>query len=106
MDDLEHKKLTPSDIDFKGEKDEIDEKAQNGVKQDYLSGKNLENFSEAHNELVKFIVRGQPGTHSDQVLAPKILDLVTEIFSGKKQISPDELKKELIKALGRHNGYT
>lgn len=81
-------------------------------KENYMAGDDLHNFSYAHRkvvdtnaELVKFIVRGQPGTHSDQVLAPKVVELIREAFSGKKQVSFDELSKLLDKALTQGNGH-
>lgn len=72
-------------------------------KEDYLSGKNLENFSEAQ-KLLASIVHAQSGSHQDRVLAP-IVDLIQEIAGGKKQMPIDELIAQLRKALVRDNGY-
>lgn len=77
--------------------------ATNGAKEDYLSGKNLENFSEAHRVLAS-IVHAQSGSRQDQVLAP-ILGVIQEVFQGKKQVTIDELLKELRKAGVLNSSY-
>lgn len=79
--------------------------ASNVVKHDYLSGKNLENFSEAQ-RLLASIVHAQSGNLLDRVLAPKVVEeFLREMFSGKKQMTYDELAKEVRKTLKQDNGY-
>lgn len=78
---------------------------QKNGKEDYLSGKNLENFSEAHRQLATAIAHALPESRQDRVMAPSLLGLIEEIVSGKKQFSVDELKQELKKALAQNRGY-
>lgn len=89
------------------------QKDGNGAKEDYLSGKNLENFSEAqrklsetNSQLATAIVHAQSGSRQDHGLVPSLVDLIQEIAGGKKQVPIDELLTQLRKALVRDNGYT
>lgn len=94
--------------------------AHNGQKENYMAGEDLHNFSTAHrkvadtnatlattnSELVSVIARVLPGNLLDRVLAPRVVEeFLREIFSGKKQMTFDELTKELRKALTQDNGY-
>lgn len=94
------------------QKDRVSDTGHNEEKKDYLSGKNLDNFSEAHRKLVDTnselalaIVRALPGIQSDRVLAPKIAQWLREYYSGKKEVPVDELLKELQKASMPDSSY-
>lgn len=87
-------------------------KTAGAIGSDYLSGKNLDSLYEAHRtvtknnetltntnaELTLAIVRVLPGIRQDQALVPKIVELLQEAFAGKKQMTFDEILKELKKA--------
>lgn len=87
--------------------------AHNGQKENYMAGDDLQNFSYAHRkvvdtnaELVNVIARVLPGNLLDQVLAPKVVEeFLREMFSGKKQMTFDELTKEVRKTLKQGNGH-
>lgn len=89
----------------KPQKDGISEAGHNGVKEDYLSGKNLENFSEAHRQLATAIARVLPETRQDQGWPPKLAEWIREVYSGKKVVPVDELLKELQKVSMPNNSY-
>lgn len=86
-------------------KDSINVPRVTNGREDYLSGKNLENFSEAHRQLATAIARALPETRQDQVLAPKLAEWIQEFYSGKKVVPIDELLKELKKASMPNSSY-